>query len=86
MILLVKRSTFFLEQENNVEKEGVDCETIPSVEPTDSHSATNVIKEEEIAFKEEPFANASCSREAFQSLNYSTYYFLYLDLFNGLIL
>jgi hypothetical protein len=84
--LLAQQSTFFLEEENNVEEEGVDCETIPSVEPTNSQSVTNVLKEEEIPFKEAPFGNVSCSREAFHSLNSSTYYFLYPDLFNGLIL
>jgi hypothetical protein len=30
--------------------------------------------------------NVSCSREAFNSLNSSTYYYLYPDLFNGLTL
>jgi hypothetical protein len=63
-----------LEEENNVEEEGVDCETIPSVEPTDSQLVTNVLKEEEIPFREEPFGNVSFSREDFHSLNSSTYY------------
>jgi hypothetical protein len=84
--LLSQQSTFFLEEENHVEEERVDCETIPSVEPTNSQSVTNVLKEEEIPFRESLFENVSCSREDFNSLNSSTYYYLYLDLFNGLIL
>jgi hypothetical protein len=86
LTLLAQQSIFFLEEENHAEKEGVDCETIPSVEPFDSQSATNGLKEEEIPFKEAPFGNVSCSREDFHSLNSCTYYFLYSDLFNGLIL
>jgi hypothetical protein len=43
---------FFLEEENHVEEEHVDCETMPSVEPTNSQSITNVLNEEEIPFRE----------------------------------
>jgi hypothetical protein len=50
--LLSQQSTFFLEEENHVEEEHVDCETIPSVEPTDSQSITDVLKEEELPFRE----------------------------------
>jgi hypothetical protein len=32
--LLAQQSTFCLKEENHVEEEHVDCETIPSVEPT----------------------------------------------------
>jgi hypothetical protein len=58
---------------------------MPSAEHTHSQSITNVLKEEEILFKEALFENFSCSREAFNSLNSSTYYFLYPNIFNGLI-
>jgi hypothetical protein len=85
-MILAQKSTFFLEEENNVEEEGVDYETIPNVDPIDPQSVTNVPKEEEIPFKEAPFGNGFCSREAFDSLNSSTYYFLYPGLFSGLIL
>jgi hypothetical protein len=84
--LLSQQSTFCLQEENHVEEERVDCETMPSMMPTNSQSITNVLKEEEIPFRESLFENVSCSREAFNSLNSSTYYYLYLDLFNGLIL
>jgi hypothetical protein len=46
----------------------------------------DVLKEEEIIFKETLFGNVSFSREAFHSLNSSTSYFSYHDIFNGLIL
>jgi hypothetical protein len=71
--LLSQQSTFFLEEENHVEEECVDCETNPSVEPTNSQSVTNMLEEEEIPFRESLFENVSCSREAFNSLNSSTY-------------
>jgi hypothetical protein len=45
-----------------------------------------VLKEDEIPFKEATFGNVSFSREDFHSLSSSTYYILYLDLFNGLVL
>jgi hypothetical protein len=45
-----------------------------------------VLKEKELPFKESPFGNISCSREAFHSLNSSTYFFLNPNLFNGFIL
>jgi hypothetical protein len=54
--------------------------------PIDAQSTDVVLKEEEIPFKESLVEIASCSREAFNSLNYSTYYYLYPDLFNDLIL
>ena len=85
-MILAQQSTFCLEEENNVEKECVNCETISSAKSTDSRSITNVPKEEEIPFKEAPFGNVYFSREAFHSLNYSTYHFVYPNLFNGLIL
>jgi hypothetical protein len=34
--LLSQQSTFFLEEENHVEEKHVDCESNPSVEPTNS--------------------------------------------------
>jgi hypothetical protein len=56
------------------------------VDPTDSQSITIMLKEKKIPFKEAPFGNVYFSGEAFHSLNSSTYYFLYPDLFNVLIL
>jgi hypothetical protein len=67
-------------------EECVDCETMPSVELIGPQTIINVIKDEELPFKESIFENISCSREAFSSLNYSTYYYLYLHLFNCLTL
>jgi hypothetical protein len=75
-----------LKEKNHVEGERVDCETIPNVDPVDSQSVTNVLKEEELLFEESLFENIFCSREALHSINSSTCYFLYPDLFNGLIL
>jgi len=83
---LAQRSTFLLKEENHVEEERVDHEAIPSVEPTDSLSVANVIKEEELPFKESFFEIVCCSREYFYSLNSSTYYYLYSYLFNSLSL
>jgi hypothetical protein len=54
--------------------------------PPDSQSITDVLKEEELPFRESLSENPSCSREAFHSLNSSTYFYLYPDLFNGLTL
>jgi hypothetical protein len=71
-----------LQEENHLEEEIVDCETMPSVEPINSQSITNSLKEEGIPFKESLFENNSCSREAFNSLNSATYYCLYPNLFN----
>jgi hypothetical protein len=51
-----------LKYENHVEEESVDCETIPSANPTNSQLVTNVLKEEELPFKESLFENVSCSR------------------------
>jgi hypothetical protein len=46
MTFLSQQYTFFLKEENHVEKEHADCETIPSVlEPIDSKSIINFIKE-----------------------------------------
>jgi hypothetical protein len=84
--LLSQQSTFNLKEEYHVVEEHVDCEIMPSVEPIHSQSVTHALKEEELPFKESLFENASCSREAFHSLNSSTYFYLYLDLFNGLTL
>jgi hypothetical protein len=84
--LLSQQSTFNLEEENHLEEEHVDCETTPSVEPTNSQSSNDVFKEEEIPFRESLSTNFSCSREAFMSLNSSTYFHLYPNLFNGLTL
>jgi hypothetical protein len=85
-LFLSHQSVFYLKKENHVEEEHADCETIPSVEPSNSRSITDVLKEEEQSFREVPFENVSCSKEAFHSLDSSTYYFLYPNLFNGLIL
>jgi hypothetical protein len=82
----IKTIHFLLKEENHVYEEIIDCVTIPSENPINSQLIDNVLKEEELPFKESLFINISCSREAFHSLNSSTYYFLYLDLFNGLIL
>ena len=46
----------------------------------------DVLKEEEIPFRESLVENVSCSRVAFNSLNYFTYFYLYPDLFNDFIL
>jgi hypothetical protein len=59
---------------------------MPSVIPIDPQSITDIINEEEIPFKESPSENVSCSREDFNSLNSSTYYYLYPYLFNDFIL
>jgi hypothetical protein len=45
-----------------------------------------MIEEKEISFRESLFPNVSCSRESFDSLNFSTYYYVYHYLFNGLTL
>jgi len=55
------------------------------VQPTDPQSITNVLKKEGLSFEESLFENFSCSREEYNSLNSSTYYYLYHNLFNGLI-
>jgi hypothetical protein len=75
--ILSPNHTSCLEEENNVKEEGFDCEIIPSVELIDSQlkPIMNVLKEEEIPFKEDPFENVSFSREAFHFLTSSTYYF-----------
>jgi hypothetical protein len=67
--------------------EGFDCETIPSMEPTNSQSKPiiNMLKEEVIPFKETTFENISLNREAFHFLNSSTYYSLYPDHFDGCV-
>jgi hypothetical protein len=59
------------------------------VDPTNSQLVINVPKEEEISFMESLSKKNYCFREAFNSLNSSTYYYnyyLYHDLFNGLTL
>jgi len=56
------------------------------VEPTYSQSFIDVIQEEKQPFRESLSENPSCSRETFHSLNSSTYFYLYPDLFNGLTL
>jgi hypothetical protein len=68
------------------EEKHVDCETNPTMDPTNSQSVTNMLEEEEIQFKESLVENVFCSREDFSCLNSSTYYHLYPHLFNGLIL
>jgi hypothetical protein len=50
--LLSQQSTFCLEEENHLEEEHVDCETMPSVKPTDSQSIIDALKEEELPFRE----------------------------------
>ena len=72
--LLSHQCTFNLEEENHLEEEHVDCETTPIVEPTDSKKIINVLKEEEIPFRGPLSKIFSCSREYFNSPNYSTYY------------
>jgi hypothetical protein len=56
------------------------------MEPTDSQAIKDIFKEEELPFRESLYENISCSREAFHSLNSSTYFYLYPNLFNGLTL
>jgi hypothetical protein len=46
-------------QENHVEEEHVDCETGPSLEPSDSQSVTHVFEDEELPFKKSFFENVS---------------------------
>jgi len=76
-----------LEEGNHVDEEHVDFETIPSMMPNiHSQSITHALKEEEIPFKESLYENYFCARQDFHSLNSSTYFSLYLDLFNGLTL
>jgi hypothetical protein len=75
-----------LEEENHVEEEHVDYEIMPSVIPTDPQSITDILNEEEIPFRESLSEKFSCSREAFNSLNSSTYYYLYPNLFNDFVL
>jgi hypothetical protein len=84
--LLSQQSIFSLEEEKHIEEERVDCETTPSVEPTNSQSSNDVFKKEEIPFRESLSIKKLCSREAFMSLNSSTYFHLYHGLFNGLTL
>jgi hypothetical protein len=59
---------------------------MPSMHPTHSQSSNDVFKEEELPFGESLSEKFSCSREAFYSINSSTYYYLYHDLFNVLTL
>jgi hypothetical protein len=75
-----------LQKENHLEKECIDCETMPNMIPTGPQSIMNILSEEEILSRASLFTKFSCSREAFNSLNSSTYYYLYHDLFNGLTL
>jgi hypothetical protein len=82
--LLSQQSIFNLEEENHHEEECVDCETVPSVDHTISQSSNDIFKEDEIPFRELLSTIFLCSREAFMSLNSSTYLYLYHDLFNGL--
>jgi hypothetical protein len=72
--LLSQQYTFNLEEENHLEEEHVDFETTPIVEPNDSQTIIDVLKEEEIPFRGSLFEKFSCSREYFNSPNYSTYY------------
>jgi hypothetical protein len=73
------------QEENHVDEERVDFEIMPSVELTNSQLVTQALKEGGLPFKETLFENVSCSREPFNFLNSSSYYYLYHDLFNGLI-
>jgi hypothetical protein len=75
-----------LGEENHVDEEHVDSKIIPSVDPTNPQSVTDVHKEEERPLKESLYENTSFSREAFHSFHSSTYFYLYPDIFNGLTL
>jgi hypothetical protein len=78
--LLSQQSNFNLGEENRIEEEHVDCETTPTIQPTNSQSSNGVFKEEELPFRESLSENPSCSREVFHSFNFSTYFYLYLDV------
>jgi hypothetical protein len=84
--LLSQQSIFNLEEENHLEEGNIDFETTPNAEPTDSQAITDFLKEEELPLRESLSENFSGSREAFNSLNSSTYYHLYPNLFNCLTL
>jgi hypothetical protein len=73
-----------LEEGNHVDKEHIDCETTPSLVPIDLQEITDVLNKEEIPLGESLSENVSCSREDFNSPKSSTYYYLYVDLSNGL--
>jgi hypothetical protein len=84
--LLSQQSTFCLDDEDRVEEERIGCETMPSVDHVHSQSITHALNEEELPFMESLSEKNYFSREPFNSLNSSTYYYVYHDLFNGLTL
>jgi len=57
--MIVQHSTYCSEEDNSVKQEGFDCEIIPNVELTNSrlNPIMNVLREEEISFKEDPIKN-----------------------------
>jgi hypothetical protein len=84
--LLYQQSTFSWEEENHLEEEHVDYEATPSVELINSQVIIEVLKEEELSFRESLSENCFCFIEEFNSLNSFTYYYLYPNLFNDLTL